>query len=1002
MLSFANKDHVAKIKSIEELLDFLIENEDAIVILPTEKWSRKLEKDYLKQLKKPVNKIPIFSINSFTQYLFNSNNENLSLLKDFQKIEIIKRIIKNNNFTFYQSEKISYKNIYQIQEIINGLRNDGIDSNTLLFEANDLNTDNYVIHDKKRFIDIYKILCEYENYLGDEYVDYYFILNYLINSNLSNTLGYKKIILWGFSDFKEPEYNFIKALTKIFDVQLFFDFNIISGPYFLNFENIFKRLINLKLRSSDKIDFNKFYDSSEKENFKIFKERSIIVEGFADINEETFGICKLVDWLINEVNIPPKNICIASRRPSDYSNLMREFFADNNIPYNISDRITLDKTKVIASIFVLFDLINFDYSLNDLKRLGNSKFININFDIDLIKKIASKVKYNGGDFSGLEGWLIIAERMKNIINMNQNNKDVYNTFVNNINIIKKNIILEKNKLATAKQHWDSIKKQLKKLNIEENIVSLKNTLEKLSFKNEKNILIESLELNSTAIRVFYETMEELCTFMDELNNNKKIKFKSFIESIKPVISGTKVQIREKYNYGVTITSIEQTRGFNFDVIILTGLIENKFPLPYKTDVYLGKELKDSENKHYQNEVFQFYEFLKKSNNNTDIYLTYPKSDNDKENIKSHFLEFLNLENSDSNVASSRPWYNRITNTREIKLLESKYSDKWDEEERFNLKLEENKLSENSKSRINTVFDGNYSPSMLDNIYDYPYSFFYFNLLNIRMPEDVDKYLTPLDLGNSFHAIIKLFFNKFELNQEFQDINNFKVPVIQLKTKEKDYYINLFKEIAKEYFDNYLIHNKLGEIEFSLLVENNESKNGLFVNKFAKILDDILNRNLLIFSFEKHYKTTYSVDGKSINFQGKIDRIDLQLEEGVNSFEIVDYKLTLSDKYEKIDKSFQLPIYYQLLLDDISRNITDFNIRKVTFESIKSKKISNKNSIIDKYEFYLVDNIKIKKAIEEKLLIALEIKENLLNLNFNFDSKKYTNEKNNAELIKLIL
>jgi superfamily I DNA/RNA helicase len=158
-------------------------------------------------------------------------------------------------------------------------------------------------------------------------------------------------------------------------------------------------------------------------------------------------------------------------------------------------------------------------------------------------------------------------------------------------------------------------------------------------------VFEEIEKNGKALSKFIETIFQIADIYDSINEGNSISFNDALEMIKSVTNLTKFQLEEKKNLGVNVTSIEQIRGINYRALILCGAVDGEFPLLFRTDKLLGKELPNSEKNHYDKEKLMFYNFITNNikmlnDEKMNLYIFYPKFDKSKQLIRSSFIDDL--------------------------------------------------------------------------------------------------------------------------------------------------------------------------------------------------------------------------------------------------------------------------------------------------------------------------------------------------------------------------
>jgi len=189
---------------------------------------------------------------------------------------------------------------------------------------------------------------------------------------------------------------------------------------------------------------------------------------------------------------------------------------------------------------------------------------------------------------------------------------------------------------------------IRNFTIKTNIINTyEDLIENGSELSESDTIIykEAIEKDARALTAFVQLLDEITFITSERYPGKYFHPAELIDKLKTAVTGQKYQIKEKQNFGVNITSIEQTRGIPYKVMILCGAVDGEFPMNYRPETFLGRELKGSVMKHIQSERLQFYQFLTNDSEqfdkgNKDIYLTYPKNNESEELVRSSFVDAL--------------------------------------------------------------------------------------------------------------------------------------------------------------------------------------------------------------------------------------------------------------------------------------------------------------------------------------------------------------------------
>ena len=657
--------------------------DDFILIVPTGKLTRNLKyrtiEDYYRKNGKPSSEINIFNFGKFAEYCFKLilPNSSFRILSESYRMTLTEEAVQNADLEFYSTKgkSINYHILERLSNIIYGLREDGINHNAMFEELSRIEADSSGIKDYKKYSDIAKILIEYEKLLSDRYLDPPALLNLLIKYAESESLAdadskktifddvlnshskIKQILVYGFSEFKNPEVEFLSKFARsTIPVSVHLDFSEINGPLFGNLKEMKDTLLTAgfdffytedempntesaqpeaDLDRNNKYFLRRWLFNVEREikytglsdNLKIFE--------FANTDHEVRQICKLVNHLILDKGYKPSEIAVVSRDTGRYSPLFREMFNLEKIPANFSDRYPIAESQIAIAVLSVLDTIAYGFRRNDVIKTLESRFINIingsgqPLDLSNLIQSAKDLRFPQSNYRlSSEFWkkrisnaieylkslqaVMIDESagsldLKNIDRRLKSYKRALEDFT-----AFSDSLPERKSLFSPDEFKNLIIKQIiEKFGI---VTTIRELYEEINSKftgsrgYEYNIQIESVEKFSRSLAELLRILEEM-TFILKDRSNKKYKLIELIEKLKLSVSAARYQTREKQNYGVTVTAIEQIREIPYKVTILCGLNDGIFPMPYKPESFLGKELAETELRHLHSEQIQFYRFL---------------------------------------------------------------------------------------------------------------------------------------------------------------------------------------------------------------------------------------------------------------------------------------------------------------------------------------------------------------------------------------------------------
>lgn len=1018
--------------SPEQFIKSKIENDDLILITSTEKLSQKWNVALLRESESAFHLTDIFSFRNFINHL-SKTLLNKEIIDELVENELIVKSIEISK-TLKLSLKSNYNYITQISSIVRGLREDGIRAFNIREDLLD-NIDKGK-HDNDRLNDLYDIMRNYEITLDMlELYDYPLATELLTIALKDNRLfSNKRLLFNNFINFRKPDINLLEVLSLSNNkIVINSNFSIVNGPY-IGIDNFF---VNDLLE----IGFNPFSDDKQEIETKLLEadlgfdeSTKILVENnknrielykYSTIREESYGITKLVKYLLlnKELGLKPSDICVVSRDVGSYSLLLREFFADNQIPTNITDRYELSKSPVIIGIFHILEAPLYNYRLSALQEVFNSTYLDVGIDKPKeLLHLAKKYKLIGGiPGMGITSFLTqLTTRLSSVKTALSEIKDNH-YLARKYNKQVKELEEASTKFKSLEQIFGSIDIS-KQYSIEEFITLINNIVHSFSIKNkileltdwinvadltfnDKVFYTERVEKDARALFKFLELLAKLNQLELGFDSQRKYTLEELINKLKGIVSITRYQIREKKGYGVEVTSIEQTRGMSYKIRIMAGAIEGMMPVPFKTDKLVGKIIQDSERRHFFQEYAQFHEFM---NNDASFYIFSHLDDNDEAKLVSQFVRPLETidgignYNEDSNLE----WQQAIINRRELIIagLESP-------SEAVKARMEEygkrTDLEVNSGLEVGMIAEQinqeEFSVSRIESFKNYAYDFFYSNTVNLEIPENIEIYLSRLELGNLIHKSIEDTFTIYKTTNTECIIGNIKsidnkypnLDLVELKQSDKEGIVKLFKTTVQEKLSLYKSQHQFFNLD-QLLLLGNEQYDGIMIKWFENIIDRHIRDDFYIVAMEfPFYKEKLDTVGVNPFFKGKIDRIDISKD--FKSFRIIDYKTSETER-----DGLQLAIYSRIMQNIFRTGYgLDVEPNGLIYDSFRYK--SDSKNLLGYQD--ILEKVKGKGTVVDEinkhLAKAISILEQLYILDFSAVKDKNNNSQYETKEIKLI-
>jgi len=917
---------------LDDLIANSIEKDNldqVFIIVPTGKLVRHIKNSivykYFDKYQKPCSELNVFTIQSFVQYCYNKiiPSGKYRIVSDAYRLALFEEASAKANLQLYSSnhKKLSGALLQRLADLVYGLKEDGITPNSMQNDIIMAEQSNDETVDIARLKDIHNLYLEYQKILSANLLDTHELLR--LTKNKLQGLGNLKelfpenaiIFVSGFSEFKNPEAELFSLFAKN-DVPfaLNLEYSDRNGPLFGNLEDNIMTLMNAgfstyrtfddKDLDQKKIEISSFLKRWLFNQIRLAPKTPVLSKmiKIIEINtraEEVRYIAKLVKYLAIEKKIPLHRMCIAMRQPKKYTNLFREVFSQNLIPMNISDRFDLKTSPITTAVFAILDTVTKHYRREDIHRSLLNTYFSFKdqngreLDGNNLYSTALQLRMEGGKpRAGKDYWI---NKLESELKEYENRLKTLDTtdFEDEIEIINTkrlirsieralkdfkafiSIVPENTKKLTPSEFVNLVKEDiLNKLNVRKNIVDFYKHIEN---NKDKFSIIEYIqyqekaEKDARAYTALLDILEEMKYVLNDLYPKATFSLEELTDRFKTSVSAKKYQIREKFNHGINITAIEQTRGIPYDVMILCGAVEGEFPIAYSPETFLGKELKDTELRHIKSEYMLFYQFL--TNNNEllnseqyQIYITYFKDEGETEIPRSSFVNSLleistleqdkriynisqiirDIKNNDPIAVEQFkdiPWILSISNENEklcnyanelitkdldTKIDEKKYSKEYQKSKhalfvenflensknnnRFEIDIEN--LSDVAREKLMNITDKPFSVSVLDSYASCPFKYFMNYIVRLSQEKDYDNVLSSQEWGNLIHKVLYLFYT--ELQNEENDIKikveakKSDLPIIktvELDKEKHNYYLDKLNKITKNEMSKFHIDNK---------------------------------------------------------------------------------------------------------------------------------------------------------------------------------------------------
>lgn len=1014
------------IKSVD--IDFIIDQKlmegnikDVLFVVPTNRKARHQKRQLISLApNSSASKINIETLSTLSSKLL-SLSKPFHQLSEAAAIVFIKQITKQCQFHYLSRyrDEIPPGTIDKIVNVISEYKRNGIKPEFLLKES-----EKFELTERNKAQDIARI---YEKYLDKcsklnafEIGDVYNELNLLDEKDFlknAKTIFPETEIIFvdGFTEFTKPEINIITKLSNLGRLFISFDYYNGNNQLFAHVEKCFAFLADA--------GFKPISDSrSEESGFQILLKENLFKYNFGNAVDHSDSISKiagrskedeveLIGKQIKQIligkKVQPNEICVAFNLVQEYSSSIKDIFDKLKIPYNLTDRTPLQNSGPITAIVNFLEIAENDYYYKNIFRAINSGFLNLDeISTANLFKIAADLKI----VSGKENWKL---KIKDELNSLMKQNDGYDKLGNEA-ILKK-----------ALRDIGSIEKLLQKFEKPSTLPEFKRKIHEFILDSRLYLKLLHIpgdtETYVRSVTEFLETVNELLDLqVEEFGTEKKFPLSFFMEQIRTACGWARFNVKEKSNYGVLVTSIEEIRGLNFDYLFLGGLCDGLFPTRYNPEIFSPGTFRKKSFEHFNQERFMFYRAVCSSRKK--LFLSFHAADKGREVIQSSFIrdfdkliiagkisetefangiysdedlqkEYVNCDNDELDNHLIQPVKEKIKKS--ISVEEKKKSDYFGDTSFSGDLLVDDDLTiskeevEAIEKKLSSFANNQYSISQLEVYAKCPFKFFAERILGVEVYEDPSEDIEAVELGRFLHSIL------FEFYTSLRQKN-----IVLQQCKENDFITakKLIFEIANKQLHDAVFKSPLNfyEREKILGLDGNEEESILYrfiLNErnadkdFIPQFFEVGFGRLRSEEADAELNSSDSINIEGAKLRGKIDRIEI--DEKNSLFNVVDYKLSgakPSFNDLKGGISLQLPLYLyaasELLSKKFNRKFSpsemfiyslkyssdDFGKKKISLGNKKETKFDSVDELIantiDSIKKYIVAITKGKFTLSQ--------------------------------------
>ncbi len=912
-----------------------------LLIVPTNRKMRYLKKELIS--KSPggnCGRLYLDTIGTFSSKLFfEMNSPKEKVLSDAAAAVLVRQSFRETKLSYFSNYKddVPFGTLQRVKNVISQYKRHGITPQLIIEEAQKLEGG-----ERLKALDIagiysnYKLKCEQigVNEIGDVYEGLNSLSVEEFNARFKKLYADAElIVINGFDEFTSPEIEIIYRASEILPLFISFDYYRENTLLFAHLDQCYKKLKarGFKIIEDTSPDVKDGFKKTIKEKLFVSTDAnkkdlagSITLLSASTRYQEVEIIAKEIKELILHEKVEPHNICIVFNLIHNYSPIIRDVFPVYGIPFNLTDRFKLSTSQPVISILNYLEIIENDFYYKNIFRALSGNYIRFD-DIDLSNLIQAAVELK--IISGFNNW--------------------QNTLHDAIHNISENDNGDTNSLKAA-----SYKKALKDINrIYEKLKSFDKQMSLSEFSENLNKLIYSSglplnllnepygepEKNVKALTTFSEIVSEMLDiFALEYGKDKKFPLKFFLNNMRTAVASSRFNIKEKPDFGVQVTTLNEIRGISFDVLFIGGLIDGDLPLRYAPEIFFSGEYLVKENIHQTEQRYLFYQAL--SGMKKKLYLSFPLREEKRELVQSNFVNaLLNLikaaEKSESDYTDiySRDELLKITGTVGVENITAKFHDIFTDNEiaQINHCVEIDKLrsdlpwaespftghltediSDSAREKLNSLKDELYSVSQLEKYAQCPYKYLAENILKLNVREEPTEEFETIEMGTLLHNILYSFYKKMKeekiilpgcSDEQFQFAFKCLFEIAELRINE----VNLKSPLSFLEKEKILGINGKPEnsIIYRFLVTERENADGFVPKYFETGFGRIKDEEGRYSDFLENFKAG------GVDVRGKIDRIDIN--ESTGSFKVIDYKSGgKKPAKEELESgiSLQLPLY----------------------------------------------------------------------------------------------
>ncbi|MGA9116016.1 MAG: PD-(D/E)XK nuclease family protein [Bacteroidota bacterium] len=475
-------------------------------------------------------------------------------------------------------------------------------------------------------------------------------------------------------------------------------------------------------------------------------------------------------------------ICVAMIRPGLYTALLRPAFERVGVPANITDRFALGASPLAAGILGLLAVPVRGYRRDDILRILHPGYFSFpGVERGNLARQSLRLKITGG----YAAWCRRLERDCALLERRLQTAEERDgeSLADELRLVRRaleDIARLRSLLAPFEerllpgQFRSRVRDLLEAVGVRENIL-----------RAGEGKTPDLAERDMRALGKFLGILD-LASDLPEAEGGEAVPRHAaeYLERLQVAVSGERYNPREEFGRGVLVTSIEETRGLDLEVMILIGLVEGEFPSVYQPEVFysLARQARRAR-RHTWEQRYLFYQAV--SRRLEHLYLVHPERDGPLELVRSGFVDAL-LEIAPAREwknTGEAPWAHAVLSAGEALERYGRGLRRGEEDAAPALleaaagvlravRVEQSRLGGHSMpafegiigqglgARARETLDGlrnrTWSVTRLETYGACPFRFFAERLLRLRPPEELEEELSPLERGTILHEVLCRF------------------------------------------------------------------------------------------------------------------------------------------------------------------------------------------------------------------------------------------------------